>query len=211
MPRRPEPGQTPAAGGGSAIDRSLAARLAERFATGWAPEYAREYLETNNVHIDDLRADHIPPIARGHADQEDRLTTAAATNNNGLLFLDTDLIVTKIYARHYFGACPDWIRKEAATRARRYDLQILLTPDVPWVADDLRNLAHERTNMFHEFESELKQHGARYIVLPLPTASQTSAGDHAGDPLENRFNARFDAAVTLVQEILREPFSERGA
>ena len=29
MPRRPEPGQTSAAGGGSAIDRSLAARLAE--------------------------------------------------------------------------------------------------------------------------------------------------------------------------------------
>ena len=179
----------------SAGKSTLTEQLARHYNVAHVHEYAREYLEQEEVHVDDLVAEHIPPIARGHAELEDRLTQTT----DGLLLLDTDLIVTKIYAEHYFGSCPEWIQREARQRAARYDLQILLTPESPWIADQLRNRPQEREMFFELFKKELHDHNARYTILPLPAA---------GAPLAKRFANRLRQAIALIDAVLEEPLPD---
>jgi NadR type nicotinamide-nucleotide adenylyltransferase len=104
---------------------TLAKELAEERGVPWVPEYARQYLDEKRA---PLSYEDVEPIARGQMAAED-----AARRTPGLLILDTDLVSTMVYARHYYGACPSWI--ERAARERRADLYLLLQPDVPWVED----------------------------------------------------------------------------
>ncbi len=179
---------------------TLAERLARHYGAPWCHEFAREYLERQNIPVDELRPEHIPDIARGQAALEDRLSVGAARENSGLLFLDTDLLVTKVYAEHYFGECPPWILDEARRRSAEYDLQLILAPEAPWVADPLRNLENARSEMFISFEQELLRHDADYRVLRLPPAND----------LEARFEARFAEAVRIVDEVLARPLTPPG-
>ena len=48
------------------------------------------------------------------------------------MLLDTDLVSTVVYSRHYYGDCPAWI--EAAAVRRLADLYLLHDIDVPWTA-----------------------------------------------------------------------------
>ncbi|MEQ9366876.1 MAG: AAA family ATPase [Leptospirales bacterium] len=188
---------------------TLAARLAAHYGSPWCHEYAREFLEARRIPVDELKAEHIPEIARGQAALEDRMTLESARENSGLLILDTDLIVTKIYARHYFGTCPEWIQRAARERAAKYDLQLLLTPEAPWVPDQLRNLNDMRAEMFHIFERELREHAAPFRVLPLPAdlpeGRDASHGSNPDASLESRFRSRFEEAVRLIDAALAAP------
>ena len=105
---------------------TLARALATRYDTAFSPEFARDYLERKRA---PLTVEDVEPIARGQRAAEDQALRAARR----VLFLDTDLWSTVLYARHYYGSCPAWI--EEAARSRRGDLYLLNHPDVPWVAD----------------------------------------------------------------------------
>ena len=123
---------------------TLARDLAAAFATTWAPEFARGHLDRKYggaTLSPPCREEDLPEIARGQLAAEDD----AARRSNGLVVCDTDLYATWFYAEEYFGACPEWIR--ATARARRYDLHLLLEPDVPWVEDPQRDLPHRRAAM----------------------------------------------------------------
>jgi NadR type nicotinamide-nucleotide adenylyltransferase len=108
---------------------TLAERLAGRHRTAWVPEHARAYLDAKGT----LEAADLEAIARGQLADEERLARRA----DRVLFCDTDLATTVVYAEAYFGRCPDWIR--AAAAARRYDLVLFCEPDVPHVADPWRD------------------------------------------------------------------------
>src|SRR5262245_44839117 len=105
---------------------TLAALLGRHFACPWVAEAARAYVEGRKA---PLTAADVEPIARAQMAAEDAGRAAAER----LLVLDTDLVSTAVYARHYYGSCPAWIEREA--RARLADLYLLHHPDVPWVAD----------------------------------------------------------------------------
>lgn len=108
---------------------TLSAALAAVLHTVWVPEYAREYLEprANEYDYQDLLR-----IADGQTEQEDRLEKEAS----GCLVCDTDLYVIKVWSEHRYGKVEDRILQEIA--ARRYDLYLLCSPDIPWAADPLR-------------------------------------------------------------------------
>ena len=94
------------------------------------------------------------------------------------MFLDTDLVSTVLYARHYYGACPSWIEEEA--RARRGDLYLLNHPDVAWVADGLqRDRATARDLMHRLFERTLREFEARVVDVrgPWPEREQRAAAE----------------------------------
>ncbi len=140
---------------------TLARRLAERYATAWAPEYVRAYLQgrpprtpPSLVLWDDLDA-----IARGQLEAEEE----AAGRARRLLLCDTDLHSTKVYCEHYFGRCPEWIAR--AARGRRYDLHLLLGVDVPWTNDPFRDRPSARTEMFEAFRRELREAGRRVVEI----------------------------------------------
>ena len=46
-----------------------------------------------------------------------------------------------------------------------YDLYVLLDIDVPWVADDLRDLGHKRVEMYQIFKENLDKRGIPYIKV----------------------------------------------
>ena len=81
-----------------------------------------------------------------------------------LILLDTDLISTVLYARHYYGECPAWIEETA--RTNRGDLYLFLHPDVPWVADGLaRDRGHMREAMHELFRERLTALGAPTVDI----------------------------------------------
>lgn len=158
---------------------TLAADLARHFRTTWVPEFARAYLDEKAARTGkSLDASDVEPIARGQIMAED----GGAALARGLLVLDTDLVSTTIYARHYYGDCPAWI--EAAARERKADLYLLCDTDVPWIADPQRDRPHMREHMHALFVAALETLGATYVTI------------------RGSWLARQDAAIAAVNGLL---------
>lgn len=133
---------------------ALSARAAREFGVTWVREYARDYVEQ---HGNDLTADDVEPIARGEIANLDR-----ATGN--IIVLDTDLISTVVYARHYYGQCPQWIEDEA--RKRRADLYLLLDTDIDWLPDPARDSGGDaREDLFVAFRAVLDEFEAHWEIV----------------------------------------------
>jgi NadR type nicotinamide-nucleotide adenylyltransferase len=134
----------------------LAEELATRYGVPWSPEYAREYVVGRR---EPLGPGDVDAIARGQKAGEDAAIAHARRLGEPLVFLDTDLVSTWVYSRHYFGDCPDWIEREA--RARAGDLYLLHYVDVAWVADGLQREEPERRGeLFELFRTTLQGLGA---------------------------------------------------
>ena len=131
----------------------LARALAAHLDVPWVEEFAREYALANPR---ELTADDVEPIARGQMSNEDRA-------NGPLVILDTDLLSTVVYARHYYGSCHEWI--ENAARERAADLYLLLDVDTPWVDDPARDSADKREELFARFHRALQEFGVRFAVI----------------------------------------------
>lgn len=155
---------------------TLAARLAAHYATAWVPEYVRGFVERKGAAPE---ASDVEAIARGVLEAE-----AAARDAAGeVLFLDTDLLSTALYADHFYGAAPPWI--EAALAARPADLYLLLADDIPWQPDPgQRDSPAVRTSVQRRIEAELHRRA-------LPFAR-----------IEGTRDARFRAAVRAVDRLL---------
>jgi len=133
---------------------TLARSLSNEFGAPWVPEFAREYQGRKGA---PLTAEDVDPIARGQIAAED-----AAQPGANLLILDTDLVSTAVYARHYYGSCPPWL--DRAAQERRADLYLLLHPDVPWVADGAQRERPEAREVLHDlFRSMLETIRARFF------------------------------------------------
>lgn len=154
---------------------TLAQALASRFGAPWVPEFCRGFQDAKGSPLD---ASDVEPIARGQIAEAD----AAERRARDLVVLDTDLVSTVVYARHYYGSCPAWI--EDACRERRADLYLLCAPDLPWEADGQRDRGDRREEVHRLFAAALDALGAelRHVT---------------GDGL-----AREEAAVAAVTDAL---------
>ena len=160
---------------------TLAARIAKRFATEWVPEASRAYAERKGT---PLTADDVTPIAREHVRVADERARSART----LLSLDTDLLSTVIYSRHYYGRTPPWI--VAAERVRRSHLYLLCDVDVPWLPDGVRDRPANREEMFATFERALKRRRLPHVVVRGGWALRDRIADDAVDELVARARSR---------------------
>ena len=154
---------------------TLAATLAERYGTVWVPEYARAFVAAT---VAPPTVADVDPIARGQIADAERLRGRAS----GLLVQDTDLLSTLVYARHYFGECPEWIPK--ALEERTADLYLLLGIDLPWEPDgEQRDRGDRRDEMHGLFRDALKEFGARYVEVTGLGTSREAAAAKAIDEL----------------------------
>ena len=161
---------------------SLARALAELFGAPWAPEFSRGWAEGRGRPLD---ASDVEPIARGQLAAAD----AAEALAGELLVLDTDLVSTAVYARHYYGSCPPWV--DEACRARRADLYLLCAPDVPWQADGVRDRGDRREEMHRLFVRALEDLGAPVrVVSGTGPARETAAAGAVDEALRTRRTAR---------------------
>lgn len=138
----------------------VARALGEHFHAPVSREFVREFAKrkgkAGGAPIE--FADH-GPIARGQIAAED----AAISTAHDLVILDTDLVSTVVYCEHYFGRVPDWIADEARSRAG--DLYLLMRPDIPWVADGVRDRSDRRAEMHAVFRRKLEQLGLRFVEI----------------------------------------------
>lgn len=131
-----------------------AQRAARELGVQVIDEYAREYAESRRGA---LTAADVEPIARGEIANLDRAS-------GDPVLLDTDLLSTVVYARHYYGACPVWIEEEA--RRRRADLYLLFDTDVPWMADVARDTDGDaREDLFDAFRAALDEFDTRWQIV----------------------------------------------
>lgn len=135
---------------------TLARELATHFGALWVSEQSRVYAERVKR---SLTAEDVSPIASEQIAAEDAQLAEALRRRIRWLFLDTDLVSTVVYARHYYGTCPAWIEAEA--RARIADLYLLSDIDLDWTPDPVRDRPHSRDALHTEFRAALSEFGAR--------------------------------------------------
>jgi nicotinamide riboside kinase len=160
---------------------TLCEQLAAHYNTVWCPEYAREYLLQNgtNYTFDDLAT-----IAKGQVALEDeyvgkvenqesrkvrKLTEPGSVlpdlQTSGLLFLDTDMYVMKVWCEFVFGRCHRFILDEIV--ARKYDLYLLCNTDLPWTKDELREYPdlESRETLFKMYKDILMNQSTPWVEI----------------------------------------------
>ena len=116
---------------------TLCKQLAEHYNTNWAKEIGREVIpDTDKCTIDDLRYvgyEHIKNM------QE------TIKNSNKLVFVDTDIYITRSYSKFLFNDIPNWpywVYEECTM-----DLLIFLNSDAPYVNDGTRMSDEDRKRL----------------------------------------------------------------
>lgn len=132
---------------------TLAREIGDALGAPVVAEAARLFAEW---HAGPLSLATVAPIARLSMQLEDEALAVAGPG--AVLVRDTDLISTVVYSRHYYGTVEPWIADEAARR--RADLYLLCAPDIPWVADGIRDRPMQREELYTLFERRLAGSGA---------------------------------------------------
>lgn len=130
---------------------TLTQSLARHFGSPWIPEYARTYVETLNR---PYTYDDVELIAR-HQVQEIDNYEARFSVIAPYLFLDTDLIITRVWFLHVFKHEPNWLAE--AIRQTAADFYLLCRPDLVWEPDPVRENENLREYLFHWYKREIKE------------------------------------------------------
>ncbi len=157
---------------------TLTADLARHYGVVWVPEYVRGFADWKRAPLD---AGDVEAIAEGQIAAQD----LALERAEKILLLDTDLLSTVVYAEHYYGTCPEWVR--AAADLRRADLYLLCDIDVPWTPDPQRDRPDDRPVMHHLFRSALTQRGFPFQII------------------RGGWRERFLSARLAIEELLTQP------
>jgi NadR type nicotinamide-nucleotide adenylyltransferase len=142
---------------------TLSQKLAAHYNTVWVPEYARTYIEELDrpYTLQDLEA-----IAKGQLALEKELQEQA----HDVLFVDTDLLVIKIWSEHAFGECPDWVLQQL--KQQDYNLYLLMGVDLPWEPDPQREHPHLRQFFYDWYKRELKALQVPFVEITGQQASR---------------------------------------
>lgn len=133
---------------------TMAKKMAEHYQTEYVPEVAREIITSNEFTLDD-----IVTIGKAHSDRVLEKSKLA----NKILFCDTDAITTQIYSEQYLNQVPEILYQLESEM--KYDIYFLFEPDVPWVADGLRDLGDRREEMTKKFRTALEKRNIPYVQV----------------------------------------------
>jgi len=134
----------------------LAEELAAHYRTVFVPEFARGYIDRLNR---PYNYQDILGIAKGQIREEEEMAGQA----KGLLFCDTELIVTKIWSEVKYGMCDSWILEKI--EENKNDLFLLCNIDLPWEEDPQREHPHMREKLFGLYFDELTERGFSFRVV----------------------------------------------
>lgn len=168
------------AGAESTGKSTLSQRLAKWYGTVWVPEYGRQYTlgRTERMGSGSWRSEEFSHIAY----EQQRLEDEAARRADPVLICDTDAFSTRIWHEFFL----DDFRADWPAIPSRIALYLLPFPDVPFVADEIREGEHRRYWMHERFVTELTQLGARHLVL------------------EGAYDDRFQQAVRAIDGLIGE-------
>ncbi len=170
---------------------TLCEKLADHYHSTWVKEYAREYLLKNGT---DYTFENLSDVARGQLANEEAglkmLQEKLAVGHWGKdsavpLFIDTDMIVMKVWCEFVFDKCHNWILNEIVDR--KYDLYLLGNIDAPWVKDELREYPDlpTRTRLYHHYKDIMINQDVPWVDI------------------SGTYEERFNKAVSAVDELLK--------
>ncbi len=147
------------AGPESSGKSTLTKWLASQFNTSFVAEYGRTYQE--NI-ARDLTFDDFTRIALAHRASED----AASLHANRVLIVDTEAVITGMWAKVYCEAVPPGV-ETLMQDADRYSLYLLTMPREDWHDDGWRvHPAYEkRLQFFTEVRRQLDDLNRSYVIL----------------------------------------------
>ncbi len=153
----------------SAGKSTLVPNLAKHFATTFVPEYGRTFQE--NVGRE-LEVADMDIIIRAHVASED----AIAMHSNGLLLVDTEAVVSKMWSQVFFKAVSSALDKQCLVD--RYSLYLVATPHEVWTDDGWRLQPNidERWRFCNDIIAELDRFERPYVKL---TGSWEDRKQHA--------------------------------
>ena len=156
---------------------TLCQMLAGHFNTVWVPEYAREHLLNYGINYS---YNDLLTIARRQIAIEDEI---AASAKEGLIFVDTDMYVMKVWCEFVYGRCHQWILDKIAER--EYSMYLLCNIDLPWVEDTLREYPdiEPRKKLFHIYKDNLVNQHVPWITV------------------SGNYDERFESAVEAVKRL----------
>ena len=151
----------------------MARQLSAYLAAPLVPEYGRTYCEANGT---DLSMEDLLTIARTH----DAMTRARRAEAGDWLILDTDPLMTAVWADMLFGRRDPWFDAWDDTA----DLYLLLDIDMPWIDDGTRFFGDmERRRQFFDLSrAELDRRGAPYRII------------------QGTYGERFESALAAIEE-----------
>ena len=153
---------------------TLAAALAERYATVWNPEYGRPYTQIGRRPGAPWTSEEFTHIARIHCWYEDFLAGFARE----VLFGDTDAFTTAVFHEVYLGlpatAFPELV-------ARRYDLYLVCGLDAPWRHDGIREFEEQRRTMHDRYVEHAGASGRPSLLVGGPLPERVEAASEAVD------------------------------
>ena len=138
---------------------TLARFLARHFHARYVEEYARKYLSTR-------------PSKQGCYDQSDLiaitkgqilLEEAARKSGASMVIVDTDLLVMRIWWFEKYGSVPKWLEDALDSQTERHYL--LMSPDIEWQNDPLRESQFDRHRLFQVYGSFLNERGDSFDVV----------------------------------------------
>lgn len=136
----------------------LSEALAARLHAALIPEYARGYIEKlkRPYVFSDLEL-----IARHQIQEETRMAESAG---NGILVMDTWLIITRVWFDVVYAKIPEWVDEYISSS--KIDLFLVCKPDLPWIADAVRENGGEmRLKLFDRYCSEIEKQGFNYEIV----------------------------------------------
>ncbi len=137
---------------------SLCKALATHYRCKSFPEYARVYLEERGT-TKYSYAD-VEQVAKGQIKQYKE----AVSEPEPYAFLDTFLIITKIWFQWVYAKEPAWLAHEM--QQHNVHLYLLCKPDLPWESDPLReNGGAKRLRLYDVYKSELEKRNYNYIEI----------------------------------------------
>ena len=124
---------------------TLANALANHYGAKLVPEVARRHLAPHHPY----GSEEVLAIARAQM----QLEAEALEEGPRLVICDTDLLVIQIWWQVKFGPLPDELAVALAGRAVRSYL--LTRPDIPWIADPLRESGGQRSDLHRRYQRAL--------------------------------------------------------
>jgi NadR type nicotinamide-nucleotide adenylyltransferase len=134
----------------------LAQFLAMYYNTRWVPEYARHY-------IDNLVRPYNQEDLTVIANEQLNLEKEYSKDANRVLFLDTTLLVIKIWSDFKFGSTDPFILKELDNS--EYHLHLLTYIDIPWEDDPQREHPYKREELYQIYLEHLKTMNVPFVEI----------------------------------------------
>lgn len=136
---------------------NLANSLSEHYGAPFIPEYARDYIQNLDRKY---TFEDVEYIAKKQVEQYNDLIQT----DYKVIFLDTWLLITKVWFEVVFGKVPDWIENEL--QSTPIDLFLVCDTDLPWVSDPVReNGGENRERLQEKYISEIQKYGFNYEII----------------------------------------------